>query len=187
MGVALIVLVGAALMIRTFEALRSVQPGFDAENVLTMEMGLSGSRFEKTAGVAQMTRGAEQRIGALPGVAAGAGACCLPLTGGPDLPFAIVGRPPVWGSYNGDVQYRNVSPQFFEVFRIPVLRGRVFSVRDDAGSTPVALINEAMTKKFWPGGDAVGAQLLIGNGLGPEFEDAPRQIVGVVADISDYG
>ncbi len=187
MALALILLVGAALMIRTFEALRSVKPGFDAHNVLTMEMALSGSRFEKTAGMAQTTRDAEQRVGALPGVEAVAGACCLPLTGGPDLPFAIVGRAPVWGTYNGDVQYRDVSPQFFEVFRIPALRGRAFTARDDAGSTPVALINETMAKQFWPGGDAVGAQLLIGHGLGPEFEDSPRLIVGVVGDVRDYG
>lgn len=191
-ALALILLVGAALMIRTFAALRGVQPGFDARNVLTMEMALSGSRFEKTAGVAQMLREAEQRVGALPGVEAVAGACCLPLTGGPDLPFAIVGRAPSWGVYNGgiyngDAQYRTVSPQYFEVFRIPVLRGRAFTDRDDAGSTPVALINEVMAKQFWPKGDAVGAQLLIGHGIIPEFEDSPRVIVGVVGDIRDYG
>jgi len=187
MAMALILLVGAALMIRTFEALRSVRPGFDGHNVLTMEMALSGSRFEKTAGVSQMVRDVERRVGALPGVEAVAGACCLPLTGGPDFPFAIVGRAPVSGSYSGDVQWRNVSPQYFEVFRIPALRGRVFTARDDAGSTPVALINEAMAKQFWQNENPIGAQLLIGHGIAPEFEDAPRQIVGVVGDIRDYG
>jgi len=174
-------------MIRTFEALRSVRPGFDGHNVLTMQMALPGSRFKKTAGAAQMVREVEQRVGAMPGVEAVAGACCLPLTGGPDFPFAIVGRASVSGSYSGDVQWRNVSPQYFEVFRIPALRGRVFTTRDDAGSTPVALINEAMAKQFWQNENPIGAQLLIGHGIAPEFEDAPRQIVGVVGDIRDYG
>src|SRR5258707_13715230 len=119
MALALILLVGAALMIRTFEALRSVKPGFDAHNVLTMEMALSGSRFEKTAGMAQTTRDVEQRVGALPGVEAVAGACCLPLTGGPGLPVACVGRAPVGGAHNGAVPYRDGSPQVFERFRIP--------------------------------------------------------------------
>jgi putative ABC transport system permease protein len=187
MALALILLVGAALMIRTFEALRSVRPGFDRHNVLTMQMALSGSRFKKTAGASQMVREVEQRVGAMPGVEAVAGACCLPLTGGPDFPFAIVGRAPVSGSYSGDVQWRNVSPQYFEVFRIPALRGRVFTARDDAGSTPVALINEAMAKQFWQNENPIGAQLLIGHGIATEFEDAPRQIVGVVGDIRDYG
>ena len=187
MALALILLVGAALMIRTFTALRSVEPGFDAHNVLTMEIALSGSRFQETAGVGQMTREVEQRVGALPGTEAVAGACCLPLTGGPDFPFAIVGRAPVMGPYSGDVQYRNVSPQFFEVFRIPVLRGRAFTKEDNAGSTPVVLINEAMAKQFWPNKDAIGAQLLIGHGLGPEFEDSARQVVGVVGDVRDFG
>ena len=85
-----------------------------------------------------MAREAEQRVAALPGVASVVGACCLPLTSGPDLPFAIVGRAPDFGPFNGDVQYRNVSPQFFEVFRIPVQRGRALTDRDDAESTPVA-------------------------------------------------
>jgi len=189
MAMALILLVGAALMIRTLEALRGVRPGFDGHNVLTMEMALSGSRFEKTAGVSQMVRDVERRVGALPGVEAVAGACCLPLTGGPDLPFTIPGRP-VFGSTSGDVQWRNVSPQYFEVFRIPVLRGRVFTERDDAASAPVALINEAMAQHFWQKEDPIGAQLLIGRGLGwlgPAFEDVPRQIVGIVGDIRDYG
>ncbi|PYT68545.1 MAG: hypothetical protein DMG39_20800 [Acidobacteria bacterium] len=165
MAMALILLVGAALMIRTLEALRGVRPGFDGHNVLTMEMALSGSRFEKTAGVSQMVRDVERRVGALPGVEAVAGACCLPLTGGPDLPFTI----PV---------------------RIPVLRGRVFTERDDAASAPVALINEAMAQHFWQKEDPIGAQLLIGRGLGwlgPAFEDVPRQIVVIVGDIRDYG
>ncbi len=187
MTLALILLVGAALMIRTFAALRSVKPGFDAHNVLTMEMSLSGSRFEKTAGIGQVAREVEKRVGTLPGVEAVAGACCLPLTGGPDLPFAIEGRAPVWGSYNGDVQWRNVSPQFFQVFRIPLLRGRTFTDRDDSGSDPVMLINEAMARQFWPKEDAVGARLLIGHGLGPEFEDSPRQVVGIVGNVRDYG
>ncbi len=187
MALALILLVGAALLIRTFATLRSVKPGFDSHNVLTMEMSLSGTRFENTAGVAQAVRDVEQRVGALPGVEAIASTCCLPLTGGIDMPFTIEGVPPTDGPYNGDVQWRNVSWQYFQVFRIPLLRGRTFTERDDAGSDRVVVITEAMAKKYWPKGDAVGARITIGHGLGPEFEEPPRQIIGIVGDTRDSG
>jgi putative ABC transport system permease protein len=187
MALALILLVGAALLIRTFATLRSVKPGFDTHNVLTMEMSLSGTRFENTAGVAQAVREVELRVGALPGVDSIAITCCLPLEGGVDLPFTIEGVPPTDGPYNGDVQWRNVSSQYFQVFRIPLLRGRTFTERDDTGSDRVVVITEAMAKKFWPKGDAVGARITIGHGLGPEFEEPPRQVIGIVADTRDAG
>lgn len=71
--------------------------------------------------------------------------------------------------------------------RIPVVRGRVFADTDDLGSAPVVVINEAMAKQYWPSGDPVGEQITIGHGLGPEWEDPPRQIIGVVANARDHG
>jgi putative ABC transport system permease protein len=187
LALALVLLVGAALLIRTFLTLRSVKPGFDSHNVLTMEMSLSGTRFEKTAGVEQAVREVERRVDALPGVEAIASTCCLPVTGGIDLPFTIEGVPPTDGPYNGDVQWRNVSSQYFQVFRIPLLRGRTFDERDQASSDHVVVVNEAMSKKFWPKGNAIGARITIGHGLGPEFEESARQVVGVVVDTRDDG
>src|SRR5207248_8218451 len=93
MVLALVLLVGAALLIRTFSVLRNVDPGFDAHNVLTMEMSLTGTRFNKTAGVNQLVREAQRRMESLPGVTALASTCCLPLQGGFGLPFVIEGRP----------------------------------------------------------------------------------------------
>lgn len=186
-ALALILLVGAALLIRTFADLRSVNPGFDPHNVLTLEMSLSGTRFAKTAGVAEAVREAEQRVGTLPEVAALAATCCLPLEGGVDLPFTIDGHAPKDSPYNGDEQWRDVSSGYFDVFHIPLLRGRLFNDRDSAGSDPVVLIDQAMAKKYWPKGDAIGSHITIGRGLGPEFEDPSRQVVGIVADLRDQG
>ncbi len=187
MSLALILLVGAALLIRTFVVLRSVKPGFDAHNVLAMQMSLSGTRFEKTAIVAQAVREVERRVGAFPGVEAVASTCVLPLTNGVDLPFSIEGRVPTDGPYNGDAQWRNVSPQYFRVFHIPLLRGRGFTQQDDAASDHVVVINAAMAKQFWPNGDAVGARVTIAHGLAPEFEEPARQVVGIVGDTRDQG
>ena len=187
LALALVLLVGSALLIRTYMTLRTVKPGFDAHNVLTMEMSLSGTRFEKTAGVEQAVREVERRVDAVPGVEAIASTCCLPVTGGLDLPFTIEGVPPTEGPYNGDVQWRNVSSQYFQVFKIPLVRGRTFDERDQASSDHVVVINETMAKKFWPKGDAMGSRITIAHGLGAEFEEGPREVVGVVADTRDAG
>ncbi len=187
MALALVLLVGAALLIRTFATMRSEKPGFDAHDVLTMEMSLSSDRFEKTAAVAQVVREVERRVDALPGVEAVASTCCLPTAGGIDLPFTIEGHPPTDGPYNGDVSWRNVSTQYFQVFRIPLLRGRTFTENDDATSDRVVVINEAMAKQYWPKGDALGARITIGHGVGPQFEEPPREIVGIVGSTRDGG
>src|SRR4029079_15927136 len=89
--------------------------------------------------------------------------------------------------YNGDVQWRSVSPHYFQVFKIPVLRGRVFSETDTAASARVVIINDAMAKKHWPKGDAIGQQIVIGKGLGPQFEEPARQIVGIVGNVRENG
>src|ERR1700722_16555267 len=187
LALALVLLVGAALLIRTFMTLRTVKPGFDSHNVLTMEMSLSGTRFATTAGVAQAVREVERRVDALPGVESIASTCCLPVTGGIDLPFTIEGVPPTEGPYNGDVQWRNISSQYFQVFKLPLIGGRAFDERDQASSDRVVVINESMAKKFWPKGDAIGARITIGHGLGPEFEEGARQVVGIVGDTRDNG
>ncbi|MGD0303613.1 MAG: ABC transporter permease [Candidatus Acidiferrales bacterium] len=187
MALALVLLVGAALLIRTYLSLRDVKPGFDAHNVLTMEMSFSGDRFKSTAPVAAATKEVERRVDAIPGVEAVAVTCCLPVTGGVDMPFTIEGVPPTDGQYNGDVDWRNISQQYFQVFRIPLLRGRTFDDRDQMNSDHVAVINQAMAKKFWPKGNELGARITVGHGLGPDFEEGPREIVGVVGDTRDEG
>ncbi len=93
MALALILVIGASLLIRTFMKLQAVDPGYDTRNVLTMAMSISGDRFQKTAGVAQLVKDGTDKLTALPGVENAAAACCLPLDGGFGLPFNIVGRP----------------------------------------------------------------------------------------------
>lgn len=183
MALALVLLVGAALLIRTFGALRGVNPGFDTRNVLTMEMSLSGARFEKAAGVDQLERDSRRRVESLPGVTAAALTCCLPLEGGFGLPFIIEGRPLTNGPYHGNAAWLTVSPRYFDVFRIPLVSGRVFTDRDNGAADRVVVISEALAKEYWRKGDALGARISIGKGVGPEFDEPPREIVGIVADV----
>jgi putative ABC transport system permease protein len=187
-ALALILLVGSALLIRTSMALRGVDPGFDPHNILTMRMSLAGPRFEKTSGVDQMVRDGVERLGALPGVEVASASCCVPLQGGYGLPFTIVGRPLQQGPYHGGGGWFTVAPGYFEVFKIPVRRGRSMTLRDDGAAPPVVVINEAMAKQFWPDGDPLGSQIVIGKGVMREFaSEQPRQIIGIVADTRDGG
>jgi putative ABC transport system permease protein len=185
-ALALVLLVGAALLIRTFVALRAVNPGFVAHNVLTLRMSLGGSRFSKTSAVNQLVQNAVERMEALPGVASAGASYLLPLEGGFGVPFNIVGRTPASGRYDGR-GWIGISPHYFDVFKIPVVRGRAFTQRDDAAGAPVAIVNEALVRQFWPKGDPIGERVLLGQGYGPEFEEPERQIVGIAADVHDYG
>src|SRR5262245_15141857 len=188
---ALILLVGSALLIRTQVAMTSVNPGFDATNVLTMRMSLTGARFEKSAGVDQIIREASDRLKALPGVANASASCCVPLQGGYGLPFVIVGRPlpPTGGPFHGGGGWLTISPGYFDVFKMQIKRGRDFTYQDTAAGPPVVIINEAMAKQYWVrGDDPLNSRLVIGRGVMREFASEPeRQIIGIVGDVRDNG
>jgi predicted permease len=186
-SLALVLLIGAALLIRTFVALRGVDPGFDAHHVLTMEMSLNGDQFKKTAGVAQLVLNARDRLNAIPGVEASAYTCCLPIEGQFGLAFAIVGKPEPAANDMPSGGWSQVSAGYFDVFRIPILRGRVINDHDVAGSTPVVVINEALAKQYFPKQDPIGQQIEIGKEDGPLIEEGPRLIVGMVGDTHEGG
>jgi putative ABC transport system permease protein len=182
---ALVLLVGAGLLIRTLIALRSVNPGFDAHNVLTIQMSLNGPRFQKASGVTALVRDSLERIRALPGVTSAAHTCCLPIEGqDPYGAVVIVGRPAT--NTHDWVRTATISPDYFDVFRIPLLRGRAFTDRDGAGAGQVVVINEAMARRFW-GKDGVDDPLK----GSVTFEDLPGfppwQIVGIVRDAHEEG
>ena len=187
-ALALTLLIGSALLIRTAIALGRVDPGFDARNVLTMRMSLKAPRFQTSEGVEQVIRDGVERLQALPGVVSASATCCVPLQGGYGLPFTIVGRATAEGPYHGGGQWITASPGYFEVFRIPVKRGRSFEPRDNSKGPPVVIINEAMARKFWASGDPLNDRLVIGRGVMREFADEPeRQIIGIVGDSRDGG
>jgi len=186
-ALAMVLLVGAGLLIRTFAALHHVAPGFDPHNVLTMDTSLTGSHYDQTAAIDQTSRQILDRLHAIPGVESAAASSYLPLQGGLGLGFRIEGRPLTDRPEHGGAAWNYVTWQFFDVFKIPVLRGRAFTERDTASAPPVVIINEAFANQYWKNENPLGHHLIIGAGMGPDFAQPPREIVGVVADARDGG
>ena len=187
-ALALILLVGSALLIRTSLALRAVDPGFNPSNVLTMRMSVSSPQFVKADAVERLVRTGVERLRGVPGVEMASATCCVPLEGGYGLPFIIAGRPLKDAPSHGGGGWLTVSPGYFEVFRIAMKRGRSFTDRDDAQGPPVVIINESFAKQFLKDGDPLAERLIIGKSFMREFaSEQPRQIVGVASDVRDMG
>ncbi len=185
-ALALVLVIGAALLIRTSLALQAVQPGFNAHNVITMRMSLAGQRYLRSANVEQLVAEGTARIQALPGVMSASATCCTPLEGGYNLPFLVVGRPLDNGPFHGGGGWQTISPHFFDVFKIPILRGRDINASDNGAGAPVVIINQTMAKKYWPKSDPLNDRIWIGKGLMAELtEEKPRRIVGIVGDVRD--
>jgi putative ABC transport system permease protein len=174
MTLAVVLLIAAALLIRTFVAVQQVNPGVDPHNVLTMRMLFAGPRFETAAGMTQVVQEGIRRIRALPGVEAAAASCCVPLEDRFFVPFQVAGRP----GFMATSPWIVVSPGYFETLGIPVVRGRTFTEQDDGGLRAV-VINEAFASRVWPNGDPTSEGIILGEG------EAPRQIIGVVKDVRD--
>ncbi len=186
MALALVLVVGAALLIRTFLNLENVNPGFTTHNVLSASMSISSSRFQKTEPVARMVRDGRQRLMAVPGVIDAAASNCLPLQGCFGMTFDIVGRPLGQTPTTGAAGYFSISWSYFSAFEILLLRGRAFTEQDNGAAPGVVIINQAMARQYWPNGDPLKDRIQIGAG-GPAFAEPPRQIVGVVGDTRDAG
>ena len=184
-ALAVILLIGSALLIRSFAALRAVDPGFDPHNVLTLRTSLAGTRFNRTAGVAQLVHDGVQAIATLPGVAAVAASTALPLEGSSGLPFDSVSHPLAGGAVR--VGWTGISADYFQVFQIPIVRGRAFTERDDHAARGAVIISQAMARQFWPTADPIGELITIGKGYAPGFDEPPREIVGIAGDVREDG
>jgi len=187
-ALAVVLLTGAALLIRTSMAIAAVQPGYETNNVLTMRMSLAGKRYTTSAAIETLVRDGVDRIKALPGVQSASATCCVPLEGGYGLPFLVVGRPLDKTPFHGGGGWHTISTGYFDVFKIPIVKGRAFNERDTAAGLPVVIINQAMAKRFWPDGDPLNDKIWIGKGVMTELAaEQPRQIIGIAGDVRDNG
>ncbi len=178
-ALSLILLVGAGLMIRSFQELHGVNPGFDSHNVITMTAMVSRAKFPDPAQQVRFFEQVLQRVRALPGVESAGVVDDIPLdNGGSHQPVAIEGRPMVPMSEQPEVDVRLVSAGYMNAMRIPIVRGRDLRDTDIAGRPAVILISESMARQFWPGEDALGKRLTL-----TFFPDSVREVVGIVGDV----
>jgi putative ABC transport system permease protein len=182
-ALAIVLLLGAGLLIRSVSRLFQVDPGFDPRGLLKLEIQLSGSRYREDANVHSFYQGVLERVRTLPGVSVAGLASQVPLGGNRDG----------WGAHLEDKPNSNpeldpmalryaVSAGYLEAMKIPIKRGRTLTEADRAGSLPVILFNESFVKKTWPGENPIGKRVKFG-GL-----DSPwRTVVGVAGDVRHEG
>lgn len=178
-ALALVLLIGAGLMIRSLFALKNVDPGFRADNVLTMTVSVAGNKFPEAAQQVSFFRRVLARVRSLPGVSAAAVVDDVPLAGGgSNQPVAIEGHPVVPMSEQPEVSVRVISTGYLKTMAIPLRSGRDFSDADTVTRPAVVLVSESMARQFWPNENPIGKHLTM-----TFFPDKVREVVGVVGDV----
>ncbi|HUJ24044.1 MAG TPA: FtsX-like permease family protein, partial [Bryobacteraceae bacterium] len=179
-ALALVLLIGAGLLIRSFVRVVRIDPGFDPKNVLTMRIRPSGQRYDDDRAYYTFFRNLLPRVRALPGVEQAGIGTALPLIDWNGWGFVTEKNPNVPLSEGPDGNYQAISPDFFRALKIPLRRGRFFDDGDREDTAPVAIINEESAREFWPGENPVGTRIRIGGeGDRPRW----RTIVGVVGNV----
>jgi putative ABC transport system permease protein len=179
---AIVLLIGAGLLLRSFERLQSVETGFRPSHLLVADVPVSPRAYPQLTARMNYYDRLLERSRALPGVTSAGAASFLPVSGrGSQIHFNIQGRPPKSPRDFLIVGYRPVSPRFLETMGIPLLRGRFLTEADNESGPAVAVINEAAARQFFPGRNPIGQHLQLGQT--PEAEVAWHEIVGVVGNV----
>ncbi|HUP20460.1 MAG TPA: ABC transporter permease [Gemmatimonadota bacterium] len=198
-ALSLVLLIGAGLLISTLLELRAVDPGFESDGLLTASVPRWPDRYDSDATLAAFESRLLDRLSPARGDTdpssggSGAGpiqamalAGNIPLERGWNLPMEVEGRP---DAREGDVEWRGVSPGYFETVGTPLVRGRTFTAADDADAPRVVIVNEEFVRLYLPDTDPIGQRVALGRFRGrwihPEFAGEPAEIVGVVADMRE--
>nr|MBA2622689.1 ABC transporter permease [Chthoniobacterales bacterium] len=185
-ALALVLLVGAALLMKSFVRLQNVDPGFNPKNVLTMEVALPLLKYPRGKPVADLFAEATRRVKTLPGVEAVAFTSILPLSGtNSDSSFAIEGRDPNAEKIYPDEEIRSITPEYFQALKVPLLQGRFFNEGDQFDGPGVIMVNNAFAKKWFPNQEAVGKRITFSDVRKPDIKWLT--IVGLVGDMRHRG
>jgi predicted permease len=180
-ALSVMLLIGAGLMIRSLWVLERVNPGFDPQNVLSMDLGVT-RKLDSPSRLINFYQEVLRQVRTLPGVDSAGVIDSLPLTGGSNQPVAIEGRPPAMMSDQPEVAVRLISTGYLRAMKIPVVQGRDFSDADSADRQSVVLISESMARRFWPSENPIGKHLTLTFSPGKI-----REIIGVVGDVKQTG
>jgi putative ABC transport system permease protein len=178
-ALALVLLCGAGLMIKSTSRLLGVDPGLDPKNVLTMQMSVPQEViYEGPPGLPRFCDDIEEHVGAIPGVVSVGAVGHLPFEGNAGRGFQIEGQPPAEPGKMPGADYSVACPDYFRTMGIPVLKGREFTPQDTLASPGVIVINQAMAHRFWLKQEPIGRAILLGGSSGPRLT-----VVGVVGDV----
>ncbi|MBA3886960.1 MAG: ABC transporter permease [Acidobacteria bacterium] len=187
MALAVMLLAGAGLLIRSFSNLAAVDPGFSVTDALTFELSLPADPYGEPRQIG-FFEDLIPRLEAIPGVETAGAVLSLPLTAGSVVfSFEVEGRPPVPPSQQPILHVRVATPGYFPAIGIPLQRGRFFTAHDRAGTTPVVVITEAAARQHFPGEDPIGKRIELGWGRAGTDRLAGGEVVGVVGDVKDRG
>jgi predicted permease len=187
-ALAVTLLAGAGLLIRSFARLASVDPGFEVKPALTFELSLPDSGYAEAARQVAFFDSLLPRLEAIPGVRRAGGVLSLPLTGSSlVLTFEVAGRPPIPPSQQPAMQVRIATSGYFETIGIPLKKGRLFSEQDHAGTPPVVLITEAAARQYFPDEDPIGKRITLGWGRAGTTAKAGGEVVGIIGNVKDAG
>lgn len=179
-ALSLVLLVGGALLLRSFANLTGVNPGFNAQGVLAFQVSLPQASYPDDANVRQYFDTLLTRLSTVPSVESASAVQTLPMRGSYVLSVTIQGQPEPRPGEEPSANYRAITPDYFSTMEIPLRRGRGFTSHDTATTPPVAVIDEAFAQRHYPGEDPIGRRLDIGNGTDG------AEIVGIVGSVS-YG
>ena len=183
-ALALVLLTGAGLLLKSFVRLENVNPGFNAKNVLTAEISLPTLRYPDTTSQVNFFSELERRVRSLPGVKDAGLTIILPMSGiNSDSSFAIEGRPMDDTHPTPDEEIRLVSPDYFRTLEIPLVQGRFFNAGDKLDSRPVIIINQALAQRYWPNENPIGKRIRVPMSGGPVW----ATIIGLVGNMRHRG
>ncbi len=188
LALAVMLLAGAGLLLRSFMKLQAVDPGFKPGQTLTFELTLPDARYEQEAPRIAFFDQLLPRLRNLPGVRGASAVMGLPLSGLEFIiAFQVPGRPPVPPAQEPSMQVRVATPDYFSTVGIPLKRGRGFTEDDKAGTPGVVLITESAAREFFPAEDPIGKTITLGWGRGAGKPKAGGEVVGIVGDVKDAG
>ena len=177
-ALSMILLIASGLLLRSFVRLESASPGFDPERVVTMLIDLAPARYAKPAQMIEFSSEALRRIRELPGVEAAAVSSALPVNPMRFAPVLFEGQPELPVAQRPIVNIQAITPEYGEVLRVPLLRGRPFNDHDTAEAPRVVMVNETLARRFWPNQEAIGKKVWVGT-------LAPAQVIGVMGDVKN--
>jgi putative ABC transport system permease protein len=179
-AISVILLAGAGLLVRSFNAVSAIDLGFDGRNLLTLEYRMPQAKYPKPEQQIEFHRRVAEEVSSLPGVRSASVMLALPFSGNGSFgPYEAIGRAPALKGSEPRAQINRVDPRYFETMGIPVLHGRVFTASDRRGSQRVAIVSKSMAEHCWPGEDPLNRQLVL---LRSDAGAEPFTVAGVVGD-----